>query len=158
VTGTQHALRFVRFPQKAHADRACSRLDVNRNLGSITRRRSRVTSASAAFRRCAADRELLHFLAVQTHVEEMLLAETTYSSVICAIQKDLDDVIAFDGEVIADGEAASRTKRQILARAAVLPEVLVHRKAFCRRPDRWIADGDATDFLRRRQVALRQHR
>ena len=59
---------------------------------------------------------------------------------------------------MSDGDAAARGERQLLGDAPVLPQVFVDGEDLRHGPERWIADRQAADFARRRQVALGQHR
>ncbi len=73
------------------------------------------------------------------------------------IQLRADDVLAVDREGVADQHAAARADRQAFD-VIVLRQIAAHAKRLLRRRDLRIADGQAGDLPRRRQIALHQRR
>ena len=109
--------------------------------------------------RRAADREPRDAPAVDPQIEVVHLVEIDDVLVDAALEPDRDEVLAIERELMADREAGARPERQVLAHPVVLRHrdrdaVDLRRKA---RPDRRIADREAADAPRRRQVALHQH-
>ena len=72
--------------------------------------------------RIAADGEPLHQLAVHAHVELLRPSHSLQVILVLALQADLDEILPVHGEVVGNGDTASRSERQILA----LPIVLKH--------------------------------
>ena len=106
----------------------------------------------------SANGDLLHLGAVEPHLQRVRLREAADAAVVGAIEEDLDDVGPVDREVIADGRAAARSKRQVVAHPVVLLQVFVDLEGIGRGADVRIADREAADLQGRRQVPFRQHR
>ena len=80
----------------------------------------------------AADGEPLQQLAIETDVELLRPAHALEVILILPLQTNLDEVLAVDGKVMANRDAAARSERQIFA----LPIVLHHVQGDLERLDR----------------------
>src|SRR5262249_21936314 len=128
------------LPHERHADDAWSRLDRNADLQPgvpgdlhvlfplVVAGKPRLTVARVTRRgwpaRCrSSDGEPPEQPAVEPHIELLRPAHTHDVVLILPAQTDLDELFTVDGNVVADGHAAMRSKRKVLALLFVLHHV-----------------------------------
>ena len=108
--------------------------------------------------RFAADGEPLQAHAVETEVELVPLAHADDVVVLLAAQQDFDRVLGVERKVIANERAALRAERQVVADPLVLHQRLGDLERVDTGWQRGIADRQAADRPRGRQVVLQQRR
>ena len=104
--------------------------------------------------RSAADGEPLQHLAVETHVELLRPAHPHDVVLVLPPQAHLEQIFPVDREIVAHGDAAPRSKRQVLALPVVLYDMerdrIRRESRVCRRHP----DGEPRHLTGHRQVAL----
>ncbi len=171
LQGLRQPLGLPQFPHKRHADNPRSGLQGDADLESgvatnlhvlfplrVAREPglavTRVAGGCGAALGRAANGEALHQLAIEPDVELLRPSHTHQVVLILAPKLDLDRVLAIDGHVVPDRNAAARSDRQVLALEIVLHDVqwnLVCREHRCR----WRQSGrQPRDLPRDRQIAL----
>ena len=106
----------------------------------------------------AADREPLQQLAVEPDVELLRPAHAHDVVLILPAETDFDEVLAVDRKVVANGDAAARSERQIFALPIVLHDVQRNLEGLERRNRGRKTRREPRDLTRHRQVAFQMRR